>query len=184
MFTSEGRKFKLQAKTARPILAKDLAEDIAYLNREDLVEHRDKNILKVIREHGISHKFEVADQIYPLDPDEPAVLLMQRGVANLFLPSQPIPTFVKRIQEGFLFGEYPSIGLLMFGTRAEAATSSEVIVLNQAALNNIAAKRPEIAVTMLHELGPRFSACQTRIKADQIRHPAIENRVPTIGPRR
>jgi CRP-like cAMP-binding protein len=167
MFTTESRKFKLQPKAARPILAKDLARDIGYLKHEDLVGPRDKKIQKVIREYGSSRTFEISDQIYPLDPHEPAVLLMQRGAANLDLPSQPIPTFVKRIEQGFIFGECPSIGLLMLGTTAEAVTPSEVVILGQPALKQIATNTPEIALRFFHILAPRFSACQIECKRNK-----------------
>jgi CRP/FNR family cyclic AMP-dependent transcriptional regulator len=164
MVTNAGREFKLQAKTARPILVKDLADDIAYLRRDDLIRPRDRKVQKLIYEHGTSQRFEVADQIYPLDPDEPAVLLMHRGAADLLLPSQPTPMFVKRIEEGFIFGEFPSIGLLMLGTIAQAATPSEVIILHQPAIKQIADTSPDIGVRLVHVFGPRFSECQRELK--------------------
>jgi CRP/FNR family cyclic AMP-dependent transcriptional regulator len=164
MVTNAGREFKLQAKTARPILVKDLAQDIGYLRRDDLIRPSDRKVQKLIYQHGTSQKFEVADRIYPLDQDEPAVLLMHRGAADLFLPSQPTPMFVKRIEEGFIFGEFPGIGLQMLGTIAHAAIPSEVIILHPPAIKQIAGTSPDIAVRFVHVFGPRFSECQRELK--------------------
>jgi CRP-like cAMP-binding protein len=160
MVTNAVRKFKLEHKTAEAMFARDLALGVAYLKRDDLIRPGDKKTERVIVRNSTRRRFEPGEQVYPLDNASPSLLLLHGGTVELFLPSQPTRILVKRIEEGSLFGEMPSIGFVMMGTQAQAVSQVEILVFDESALKQVEQKARDIASRLLHLIGPRLAICQ------------------------
>jgi CRP-like cAMP-binding protein len=153
-----GRRYKLSPKIARPMMARDLASQIGYIDLANLIDPKQPKILdRLFGSHLIRLNFRPGDRVYPPVRPDPALLILERGSLNVFLDDKPERLLVKQLQPSAVFGEMTSLGLSMLGAVVEAATAARVIAIGEAGVETIQARLPRFLRGWIKVLGPRHS---------------------------
>jgi CRP-like cAMP-binding protein len=88
-------------------------------------------------------------------PGHRSAFLVERGAVDLVLPRRSGWVPVKRLGPGAIFGEIPMVGLATLGAQAVAAMDSQIVILDENALQTIIRKSPAIALRVIETLGSR-----------------------------
>src|SRR5262249_49317651 len=97
----------------------------------------------------------MGSRIYPDDEEMPRLILIENGPATLYL-RRPIREFVRRVEPGTILGEMPLVGLSMLGTEAEAGRDCQVILLDEAAVEQFILRSADTASRLLRLISPRL----------------------------
>jgi CRP-like cAMP-binding protein len=101
----------------------------------------------------------MGSRICPDEDGPPRLLILERGWATLYV-RRPIREFVRRVDPGTILGEMPLVGISMLGTEAEAGRDGQVVVIDEAAVDELVFKSGDTASRWLSVISTRFAACQ------------------------
>ncbi|HEY6333674.1 MAG TPA: Crp/Fnr family transcriptional regulator, partial [Blastocatellia bacterium] len=106
--------------------------------------------------------FGPGDAVTSNGQTEPSLMLVWQGAVNIFRQFRGEKLFVKRLDDGAIFGEMRMFGQSMYGAQAEAAEWSEIVSLTIRDIEAIAKACPGFMLRLARELGPRLAEAQRR----------------------
>jgi CRP-like cAMP-binding protein len=134
------------------MLAKVVAANIGYLKVADLIDAGDARSARLLNRLSRKLRFDMGQQVCPAQDGERVLIIIVEGAVNLFLRHRGREKFLKRVEKGYVVGEMASWGQRMLNTRAVAAASCEVWMLDESAAGKL--KRSSIELLLrLQEIG-------------------------------
>jgi CRP-like cAMP-binding protein len=159
--SAQGRRYRLSPNVAGPMLARNLASEIGYINLRDLLDPKQsKGLDQLLGDRLMRLIFKAGDRVYPLPHRDSALLILERGTLNVFLDDETERLLVRQLEPDAVFGEMTSLGMRMFGAVVEAAGSARVIVIGKAGVETIQARFPRFLRGWMKAFGPRHSECE------------------------
>jgi CRP-like cAMP-binding protein len=102
----------------------------------------------------------MGSRIYPDGEDDaPRLIILESGSATLYL-RRPIREFVRRVEKGTILGEMSLVGMSMLGAEAEAGRDCQVILLDEAAVEQLVFKSADTAARWLRIVSSRLAVCE------------------------
>ena len=151
------RRTKGPSEKMRSLAALSLAPKVGYLQISDLTGSEDRGIESLVDKRLPKRSYKKGERIYPTERKDPVLFMVKSGSVNIFRPAlQGGQYAIKRLERGAVFGEMPLIGQSMLGAHAEAAESSDLIVISAQDFDRIASSAPDIALNAMRKLGPRL----------------------------
>lgn len=155
--SAQGRRYRLSPKITRAMMARSLARKIGYLNFDDLIDAKHPDVFdRLLGSDLIRLNFKSGDRVYPVQRRDPALLILEQGVLNVFLDDEPDQCLIKRIEPKAVLGELPMFGLNLFGAVIEAATDARVVAIGKAGIQKIEARSLRFLRGWRRVVAPRF----------------------------
>jgi CRP-like cAMP-binding protein len=127
---------------------------VAFVKIEDLAGPADIGLRDLAGPGVAQHPFEPGERVFPLSQAGAALLAIEHGAVDIFVPCGSSRRFVKRVTDRTVFGQLPEFGFVMHDAEAEAALNSTVFVLDAEAARAFIGR---CAFKWLAVLGPLYS---------------------------
>jgi len=136
-----------------------VASTIGYLKLADILAPEDTKAARLLNRLAKKQRFESGQQVYPVKPGEPILIIVTEGTLKLFLCLMAKQTFLKRIAEESIIGEMPSWGQRMLGIRAVAEGQCEVWTLDEPAATALKRGNTELLLRLQHANASQLCQC-------------------------
>jgi CRP-like cAMP-binding protein len=155
--SAQDHRYRLSPRLTRPMMARNLADRIGYLNLGDLIDpKRPIGLKRLLGSRVVRLDFKPGDRVYPLIRGDPALLILEQGALNVFLDDEPDRLLIKRVEPQTVLGELPAFGLSMFGAVIEAATAARVMAIGVDGVEMLEARSLRLHREWRRVVCPRF----------------------------
>jgi hypothetical protein len=88
--SAQDRRYRLNPRLTRLMMARNLAGRIGYLSLGDLIDpKRPIGFERLLGSRVVRLDFQPGDRVYPLIRGDPALLILEQGALNVFLDDEP-----------------------------------------------------------------------------------------------
>jgi CRP-like cAMP-binding protein len=131
-----------------------LASRIIYLNLDGLLPARAKAAARIIDQLRTRQAFKAGEAIQLPSPHW--AIFIERGAVDILLINPPDEIPIRRLGQGYVFGDMPQLGMETSGARIVAAEDCEIVFLDQDTLQRIVHKSLAIALRVIEMLVRRL----------------------------
>jgi CRP-like cAMP-binding protein len=155
-------RFREPSEKIRTLAAISLAKKVGYLRLSDLVDSAEQEKLLPITE-GLANRFyRESERIYPAEKRE-ELFLIKSGLVSIYRSyASGRRRLIKTVESGYFFGEMKWLGQTMLGSEAEAATTTEVSVVEPRHIAAMMAASADFAQKLVRHLGLRLVEAEKR----------------------
>jgi CRP-like cAMP-binding protein len=156
-------KRKSLGKTPTRLMNNYLATMASHITIEDLAPAGADSVAEVIRRQGVRSTLERGEAV--VLPSGEAVLFVESGRLDVFLPAGADRTLIASLTSGSIFGVMPLLGHRTLGADLVAAEDCVVVMLDQGVIAEVIRRSPATAIRLMKKIGQLLNEAEELVLA-------------------